>query len=104
MRVVVFVIGCLASGFAYSYSQDTGKISRIFVNPAGAIAFKLEHGFPKAVETNQCSTNNGWVGLGSSDPVVKSAILAAKAAGDTVTATIDGCEGTWFKLKDIYIN
>lgn len=104
MKFIILFIGCVFSSLALAYSQDTGTISRVYVSPAGAIAFKLESGFPKAIETNQCANSNGWAGLDSSAPVLKSAILAAKAAGNTVTATIEGCEGTWFKIKDIYIN
>ncbi|KDM92374.1 hypothetical protein [Photobacterium galatheae] len=90
--------------FAATYSQDRGIISTVYVNPEGAIALKLQDGFPKAKGDNQCPNANGWAGLKMADNVIKSAILAAKTANLRVMVTIEGCEGDWFKVKDIYLN
>lgn len=89
---------------AASYSQDNGVISRVFVSAEGAVAAQLKGGFPRANSDNQCPENNGWAGLRMADNTIKSAILAAKTANLSVTITIEGCEGPWFKIKDIYLN
>ena len=100
---LIFAVLFLISTSVFGYSQDTGKVGRIYVTPAGLIAFKLVSGFPNAIETNQCVDNNGWAGHYAADPVLKSAILSAKTAGFSIIATLEGCEGRWFKVKDIYI-
>jgi len=92
------------SALSYGYSSDTGKVTRVFVNPAGAIAVQIEGGFQHAVADEQCVSNNGWAGHGNADSVLKSAILAAKASGQSITVTTEGCNGGWFKIKDLYIN
>ncbi|MCE9687760.1 hypothetical protein LZP73_16390 [Shewanella sp. AS16] len=86
------------------YSQDIGEVSQVFVNPQGAIAIKLKNGFPNAVQTKQCEGNNGWAGLSESDAVLKSVIIVAKSSGQILTVTIDGCNGGWFKIRDLYLN
>lgn len=100
---ITFTIFLFASTSVFGYSQDTGNVSRIYVTPGGSIAFKLQGGFPNAVETSQCLNNNGWAGHFTADPVLKSAILTAKATGYSIIVTLEGCEGRWFKVKDIYI-
>jgi hypothetical protein len=59
----------------------------------------MDKAYVNAVASNQCPSNNGWAGHAEADPVLKSAILAAKASGIQVTVTIDGCLGRWFKIK-----
>ncbi|BDU40662.1 hypothetical protein VINI7043_05025 [Vibrio nigripulchritudo ATCC 27043] len=93
----------LGSASAASYSQDTNTVKKVFANPNGAIALQLDGGFPNAIRANQCSRNNGWAGLSKSDDVIKSTILTAKASGMKLTVTIEGCEGSWFKIKDLYL-
>ncbi|PAJ71624.1 hypothetical protein CJF42_25735 [Pseudoalteromonas sp. NBT06-2] len=103
-KYILLAVLLAFSGGALAYSQDTEGVSRVFVTPQGSIALQLKGGFPKAIETNQCQTNNGWAGLKTSDPVLKSVIIAAKSSGQKLTVTIEGCEGTWFKIKDLYMN
>ncbi|TRY33403.1 hypothetical protein [Aliiglaciecola sp. M165] len=103
MKIILF-LSLLFSFHVYaSYSQDSGIVSQVYVNPNGSIALKLESGFPNALSSNQCENNNGWAGLSASDPVVKSVIIAAKTSGQTLKVTIEGCEGRWFKIKDLYL-
>ncbi|WP_104401911.1 hypothetical protein [Vibrio penaeicida] len=92
------------SANATPYSQDTNTVGKIFANPNGAIALQLNGGFPNAIRSNQCPGNNGWAGVATSDGVIKSMILTAKASGHKLTVTIQGCEGGWFKIKDLYLN
>ncbi|TQV74920.1 hypothetical protein FLL45_08145 [Aliikangiella marina] len=92
---------------ASEFSQDTGKVANLYVTPGGTIAFKLSGGragIPNAVAKFSCTTNGGWIGHETMKPIFESAILAAKTAGNEITVTIDGCEGGWFKVKDIYFN
>ncbi|WP_330961515.1 hypothetical protein [Photobacterium sp. 53610] len=91
------------NSFAANYSQDNDVISKVYVNPEGAIALQLQNGFPRAKGDNQCPKSNGWAGLRVADSAIQSAILAAKTASLRVTVTIEGCEGNWFKVKDIYL-
>ncbi|QUJ67369.1 hypothetical protein KDD30_15225 [Photobacterium sp. GJ3] len=105
LALIFFTTICFqVSAATHLHSQDTGVISRVFVNPEGAIAVQLKQGFPKAKSDNQCPENNGWAGLRMADNAIKSAILAAKTANLPVTITIEGCEGPWLKIKDIYLN
>lgn len=105
MKIPAVLSLMMLSPLAFGYTQDTGKITRVYVNPTGSISIQLEGGFTKANEGNQCQSNNGWAGHKNADPVLKSAILAAKAANQSVTVTIEGCEGaSWLKIKDMYIN
>ncbi len=93
---------------AQTYSQDSGTITSMYVSQAGSVAVKLDGGFPNASSQNQCATanTNGWSGNSSADPVLKSALLAAKSSKQPVVVTTLGCEGggTWYKIIDIYIN
>lgn len=92
---------------AQTYSQDTGKVSELYVSSSGSFAIKLDGGFVQADADNQCSTvgSTGWAGHAAADPLLKSAVLTAKTSGQTVTVTIQGCEasGGWFKLMDLYV-
>ncbi len=86
------------------HSFDTGQVARIYATPQGAIALKLNGGFPNAIKTDQCPINNGWAGLNTSEPVLQSVIIAAKSSGQPLTVSIKGCEGKWFKIREIYMN
>ncbi|ABD82502.1 hypothetical protein [Saccharophagus degradans] len=104
MKFIITIIILLSAQSAFSYTQDSGEIHKVFIAASGGIAFTLSGGFPKAIEGNECPEGNGWAGTSSADPALKSAILAAKLAGANVTVTLEGCLGTWYKTKDIYIN
>lgn len=108
IKIFVGVCVLCLSGFIHSatptLSQDIGKISTLYVSIDGDMAFILTGGFPNAIATGQCPGNNGHAGLlTTADPAFKSAILAAKAAQQTVRVTISGCLGGWFKVMDIYV-
>ncbi|KUI98088.1 hypothetical protein [Vibrio sp. MEBiC08052] len=87
---------------AANYSQDTGTVSKVYVSPSGSIALLLHEGYPNAVRSGQCASSNGWAGVSNADGAFKSVILAAKTAGQKLTVTINGCEGGWFKIQDLY--
>jgi hypothetical protein len=103
--LVVLLIS--TSVMATSYTQDSGKISSLYANAGGSVAVKLDSGFLNAVAGNQCSNigPNGWAGNNAADPLLKSALLAAKTSNQNVVLTVQGCEsgGAWFKLIDIYL-
>jgi hypothetical protein len=107
MKKLLILAICLIPLKSFAYTQDSGKITNIFVSPTGSIAFKVNNGregIPNAVAVYSCSSGGGWIGHNSADPVLKSAVLAAKAANMDIVITIEGCEGDWFKVKDMYIN
>ncbi len=88
---------------AANYSQDTGTVSKVYVSPSGSIALLLNNGYPNAVSSGQCAGSNGWAGVTNADGAFKSVILAAKTSGQKLTVTINGCEGGWFKIQDLYL-
>jgi len=92
------------SASCYGHTPDSGKISRVYVNPTGAIALQLDNGFPNANSNNECPSNNGWAGLAETDPVMKSAIIAAKTSGQSVLLNLEGCVGRWLRIKEMYLN
>lgn len=108
--LAVFVISILGSGsiFAAPYVQDTGKIKNLYVSVGGNIAIQLDNGFPNSSSGGQCTTAsiNSFGGNVVADPIFKSTLLAAKAAQQTITVTVQGCEanGAWFKIIDVYVN
>ena len=98
-----------ANTFAASaYIQDTGKIKTLYVNASGGVAIQLDTGFAKANIDGQCPavSPHGFGGNITADATFKSALLAAKAAQQTISVTIQGCEasGAWFKIIDVYVN
>lgn len=101
---MLFLLLSFTGSVSAGYSQDSGVVSNVFVTPSGLIALKLDQGFPNAQTSNQCPGNNGWAGHKSADPILKSAILMAKASGGQISVIVEGCEGAWFKIKDIYLN
>ena len=104
MKKLIFVLLSLAFSASASsgYSQDTGTIGRVYVNPNGSIAFILKGGFKNAEQSQQCA-GAVWAGVKNVDPIFKSSILAAYTSGKTITVTIQGCENTWYKILDIYL-
>ncbi|PNQ53596.1 hypothetical protein C1141_20435, partial [Vibrio agarivorans] len=86
-----------------SFSTDSNQVHRVYVTPDGAIALQLKGGFPRANEAKQCPGNNGWAGLRTGDPVLKSVIIAAKSSGQSLTVTTLGCEGAWIKILNLYL-
>ena len=109
-RVALLVSVLLNPLFAHAaYSSDTGKIIAFYSSASGHVAVRLDGGTPNANAANQCPDNNTWIGLApsSTDAGIKSALLAAKMAGSSVTLITVGCATTgsqWLGLKDIYIN
>jgi len=103
MKKLILLLLLFSSSSFANYSVDTGKIKSVFVNPNGAIAVTLTNGFPNAKKSDQCPNSNGWAGLGNSANIFKSALLSAKATQDNVKIVIEGCEGGWYRIKDVYI-
>jgi hypothetical protein len=105
--LVLSVFGSL-SAIAAPYVQDTGKIKNLYISTSGNVGIQLETGFPNSASGGQCATANAnsYGGNVTADPAFKSALLAAKAAQQTITVTVQGCEasGAWFKIIDVYIN
>jgi L-serine deaminase len=85
-----------------------GKIKNLYVSVNGNIAIQLDNGFPNSASGGQCATANinSFGGNVTADPAFKSALLAAKAAQQSISVTVQGCEasGAWFKIIDVYIN
>ena len=105
--LIILVLG-FGDVSAATYTQDTGKIKNLYVSASGNIAIQLDNGFPNAASGGQCTTANlnSFGGNAIADPVFKSTLLAARAAQQTLTVTVQGCEanGAWFKIIDVYVN
>jgi hypothetical protein len=105
--LLLSIFGAVAANAA-PYVQDTGKIKNLYVSAGGNVAIQLDNGFPNSANGGQCSTANisSFGGNVTADPVFKSALLAAKAAQQSITVTVQGCEasGAWFKIIDVYVN
>lgn len=102
VRSVVIVLAVLSSASVFAYSQDTGKIATIYTSPDGVMSFTMVGGFPNAVSTNQCPGNNGWAGNSTASNVLKAALMTAKGSDLSITVTVSGCDGSWFRILDIY--
>jgi hypothetical protein len=106
--LLVLSVFCSTKSVAAPYIQDVGKIENLYLSANGNIAIQLENGYPNATSDGQCSTANlnSFGGNLTADPAFKSALLAAKAAQQTITVTVQGCEagGAWFKIIDVYVN
>ena len=102
--VVVLFGGSVSA--APPWSSDTGKIATLFTTTSGAMAITLDGGFPHAASEGQCPTANSFAGFATADPSIKSALLAAKAAGSSVTVITVGCAsgGGWYGLAQVYVN
>jgi hypothetical protein len=86
-------------------TSDTGIITNIFVSASGSVAVKLDGGFPNSDNAGECPSYNGWAGVSAStDPAIKSAMLAAKVSGSNVALSITGCNGGWLNVNAIYVN
>jgi hypothetical protein len=81
-----------ANAFA-AYASDSGKIVEIYTTTDGAMAFRLDGGFPNANTQASCGGSPDiWAGVvASSDRNIKAAILMAKALGSDVVVTSLGC-------------
>lgn len=86
-------------------TEDNGKISDLYTHEDGAIAIKLDNGFPNALAAKHCPTNTSWAGTTSASNSLKAALITAKALRSSVKVTINGCVklNTWMKLIDLYI-
>lgn len=104
-RLVLLVASLTFCMSAYAgHSQDSGRIVEIFVNTNGAIALRLDNAFPNAFASKQCPNGDGtWAGTVLADPIFKATLLMAKSRSSPVVVTIEGCEGGWFKIIDIYV-
>ena len=104
-RFVFFLAGAAFSIAAQAgYSQDSGRVVELFTNAAGAIAVRLDNGYPNSVAARQCSSSDGvWAGSATPNPTLTAALFLAKAKGSSVTITTEGCEGGWLKVVDIYV-
>ena len=105
MRVVLLIVTmALCTAARAGYSQDSGRITQLFMSTEGAVAVTLDVGFANAIATRQCPVNDGyWAGIIAADPLFKAVLLSAKSKGSTVVITTEGCEGNWFKIIDIYV-
>lgn len=106
MKSVLLVTALMSvSATGHAASEDVGTIGDLYTNPAGAIAIRLSNGFQNAISAGECATSNGYAGLMAADPVIKAALLTAKAGGQSVRVIISGCEssGAWWKISAVYI-
>lgn len=107
LAFILFVVGALYANAA-PYVQDVGKIKNLYVGVDGRIAIQLDKGFPNSASGGQCATANinSFGGNLAAEPVFKATLLAARAAQQTITVTVQGCEsnGAWFKIVDVYVN
>lgn len=88
-------------------ASDAGKIVEVYAHPGGQMALRLDNGLPSSNAANNCgSVGNVWAGVAAADSSsIKSAILAAKVAGSTVTlVTLGTCVGGWIKIEAMSIN
>lgn len=97
-------------GSALAESYDKGEISNLYVNDDGVIAVQLKDGFPTAKSKNECSSvaswAEGWAATNKNSPTLKSAVLAAYAAGKAVTLVTSGCDysNARLRLTAIYVH
>jgi hypothetical protein len=103
MKYVLILMFSLVANSAFGASRDTGKVTTVYANPDGSLAFKLDGGFPNSNANNECPGNTGWVGIGSTDPFLKSMVMAAKVANMDVEVVISGCHNSWLKIQYIYV-
>ncbi len=96
---------CWTQTATAAYTSDTGKITILFTDGGNNLAVQFDNAFPNAKSSGQCPTANGFAGIIGDYPLMKSTLLAAKAANQTVTLTIDGCEasGNWYKIINVYV-
>lgn len=110
LSIAAIFLYCSMAEAASAYKQDTGIITSLYVTTSGAIAIKLNNGFPQSYGDGQCAgaSLNGFGGNSSiTDPLMKSVLLTAKAAQQSITVTVVGCDSgntNWFKITDVYVN
>jgi hypothetical protein len=106
LKLIVFSFIAMPALAAPPYSADTGKITTLFATATGAMAIQLDGGYPHATADGQCPGAGNFSGFSTADPILKSALLAAKSAGTTVTIITVGCVagGGWFGLSQVYVN
>jgi hypothetical protein len=106
MKRFLLFVGCAVlcmTARAY-YVQDSGHITDIFVNQNGAIAVRLDNGFPNSVANFQCPPGDGtWAGNASPNPALMAALMLAKSKGYTVVVVTQGCDSGWFKIENVYV-
>jgi|GEM_PF-2982912 hypothetical protein len=95
-----------AHSFANANFSATGKIIELYASESGGIAIRLDtHKNYESQAKTGCPNYNGWTGNINADPILKSALLAAKASKATVRISVRGCEagGAWAKAVSVYI-
>lgn len=100
MKVGVFLMLVFSCYPCFAYKQAEGFIKEIYVNSDGSIALKLHEGFSSDVAA-ECPGHNGYAGVGVSDGVVKSMLLAAYTTKSKVKLGITGCDNAWLKIFDV---
>lgn len=89
MKYLFSVALLLVSSLSYS-AQDTGTISKLYVDVSGIMAIQLEEGFPNS--SSLCTTSNGWAYIPASAPIeFKSLLLAAEASKSIIKVSINEC-------------
>lgn len=104
---LTFLLLCTAAPLSLGAATDSGKVKAFFAGPNGMVAIQLDNGFPNAKANGVCSSASGaWAGSTTADPILKSALLAAKTSESQVTVTLNGCDsgGLWYKVENIFIN
>lgn len=104
LTVLLFAISTL-SGHINAATQDTGNINRLFVDGGGSVGITLNSGYPNSKNAGECPGSNGFAGVSGSAPdILRSTLLAAKAADQSITVIISGCLGGWYKINEVYVN
>ena len=101
------VISAAFAPTAFGSATDSGIVKAFFAGPSGMVAIQLDNGFPNAKAGGVCASSPGlWAGSTAADPILKSAMLAAKTSGAHVSVTLNGCDssGLWHKVENIFIN
>lgn len=106
MALSVAFLMCGSALAVPPWSSDTGKITTLFTTTAGTMAVMLDGGYPNALADGQCPVANGFAGFLTADPAIKSALLAAKASGSSITIITVGCAGgsSWYGLSQVYVH
>jgi hypothetical protein len=93
LRFICCFLLLASSANAFAYAGDTGKIVEVYTTTDGAMAFRLDGGFPNANTQANCGGSpDMWAGVpASADRSIKAAILMAKAVGSDVFVASLGC-------------
>lgn len=112
MKKLILLLGifvsqhCLAAEIVSTTPPEVkGTISELYVNDGGGIALQLTGGITASFLNSVCATNNGYIGHSHPDPVLKSALLAAFAANQTVKICLSKCDDNlaWVKSSCVYV-